>query len=150
VGTVGPENAFQHDGELRRGLARRENEAVFAATEEPQVDAHTRFPFLCECADPHCREYMKLTLNDYRAARRIADFVIAPSHSQPADRVFDTRRRKGLRRFIRRSAVDRRSGTERRVREDGPPGEERRSGKDRRAGTDRRSGSDQVEAPVLN
>ena len=93
--TVGAEHSLHDDGELRRDLARRQNEVVMASGDQPPVAADTRFPFLCECTDPFCGEYMKLTLDEYHSARREREFVTIPTHSRPG--------------FVRRAAKDRRS-----------------------------------------
>jgi hypothetical protein len=56
---------------------RRLNEGIEAATELGAADA----TFLCECADPSCREVIRLKIADYERIR--ADdtrFLVAPSH----------------------------------------------------------------------
>jgi hypothetical protein len=55
---------------------RRLNEGIEAATELGAADA----TFLCECADPSCREVIRLKIADYERIR--ADdtrFLVAPS-----------------------------------------------------------------------
>lgn len=42
-------------------------------------------PFLCECGDPACVEFVRLTLPDYADARRAARPLVAPGH-EPAGR----------------------------------------------------------------
>lgn len=48
-------------------IFREANEGIGDAAEEQPVDM--RIPFICECADPSCREIIPLTLEDYTEIR---------------------------------------------------------------------------------
>ena len=37
-------------------------------------------PFLCECGDPACGEFVRLTLPEYAEARRLAAPLVSPGH----------------------------------------------------------------------
>jgi hypothetical protein len=63
-------------------IFRDANERIRAVAEEHALD---RVPFICECADPSCRELIMLTLAEYREVR--ADphlFVNAVGHDAAA------------------------------------------------------------------
>lgn len=48
-------------------IFREANEGIGEAAEDRQVDM--RIPFICECADPSCREIVPLKLDEYRQIR---------------------------------------------------------------------------------
>ena len=60
---------------------REANETI--ATAARRLAEGERAPFICECADPACRDVLRLTLADYEAARaNSTHFVVAPGHDQ--------------------------------------------------------------------
>ena len=48
---------------------REANEGIREAAEEHLADGDEQVPFLCECADPNCRELVLLTLAEYQLIR---------------------------------------------------------------------------------
>ena len=50
-------------------LFRDANDWIGETAEEYRVEHDSRVPFLCECADPNCREILRLTLDEYRELR---------------------------------------------------------------------------------
>jgi hypothetical protein len=64
-------------------IFREANERIRSAAEG--YDLEGRVPFICECADPGCREIVQLTLDEYRDVRRNGRrFVNAPGHDEAA------------------------------------------------------------------
>ena len=56
------------------------NERISAAADEHGVDA-MRIPFICECADPTCKEIVRLWPEEYREVRSDPRwFLNAPGH----------------------------------------------------------------------
>jgi hypothetical protein len=78
---------------------RAENEAAFREANERIETAAIeldppleRVPFLCECADVHCRETVPLTRQEYERIRADgAVFVVAIGHASEADNVLEER-----------------------------------------------------------
>jgi len=69
-------------------------ESLFRGVNERIAETAARFgaqeaSFVCECADPHCTEFVRATLADYEHARAHgARFILAPGHELPeAERV---------------------------------------------------------------
>jgi hypothetical protein len=67
-----------------------ENEALFRAANERAADWEERDraeavePYFCECADPECREKVKLRGSDYERVRsNSALFFVLPGHEIP-------------------------------------------------------------------
>src|SRR5215212_9003025 len=64
-------------------IFREANEHIEAAAET--YDHSGAVPFICECADPSCREIVPLTLEEYEHIReRPTTFVNVPGHEQVA------------------------------------------------------------------
>lgn len=64
-------------------IFREANEGIGEAAEEHQFA--TRIPFICECADPSCREIIRLTLDEYKQLRSDPrHFVNVPGHEATA------------------------------------------------------------------
>jgi hypothetical protein len=64
------QSAFRNANERMQGLARSH-----------RFDASQRVPFVCECADPNCREIVMLSLTDYEAVRAHAGrFFLVAGH----------------------------------------------------------------------
>ena len=62
---------------------RKANEGIARFAED--VGAEGALPFFCECAEPTCREIVRLTLDDYRQVRSDPrDFVNAVGHQTAA------------------------------------------------------------------
>jgi hypothetical protein len=65
-------------------IFRHANEGIRESAEE--YDIRSRIPFVCECADPKCRVFVRVTLDQYREVRRDPrQFLIAPGHEEGAD-----------------------------------------------------------------
>jgi hypothetical protein len=65
-------------------IFRDANERIREAAEEHGADGRP-VPFVCECADPGCRELLHLTLDEYATVRgHEARFVVAPGHQAAA------------------------------------------------------------------
>ncbi len=63
-------------------IFRKANEEIREAAERLEVE---NVPFICECADPSCREILLLTLEEYREIRTNArHFINAPGHEAAA------------------------------------------------------------------
>ena len=73
-----PERAREGDG--HRQSARRANDEIAAQALELDVPAETVLAFVCECHDPFCREYVKMTASDYETLRFEGDFLLASGH----------------------------------------------------------------------
>lgn len=64
-------------------IFREANEGIGEAAEDFPVA--TRIPFICECADPSCREIVRLTLDEYKQVRSDPrHFVNVPGHEATA------------------------------------------------------------------
>jgi hypothetical protein len=77
-------------GERERRLG--ENEAIFRAVNERMVSWVERTPleevelYFCECADPSCRQKVRLSGSEYERVRSDAThFFVAPGHEVPDD-----------------------------------------------------------------
>jgi hypothetical protein len=64
-----------------------ENEAIFRDANEriesraAELDFEASVPFLCECADPACRELIRLSREEYADVRAAPDrFAVVPAH----------------------------------------------------------------------
>ncbi len=69
-------------------IFRDANEGIRAAAEEHGADF--RVPFICECADPECRELVLLTVEEYRRVRQDPRwFVNALGHQVAAQGAAD-------------------------------------------------------------
>ena len=58
--------------------ARRANDRI--AAKASRLRFRARIPFVCECADPDCREFVLLDLGDFDVARRDGTPVTLPEH----------------------------------------------------------------------
>lgn len=57
------------------------NERIERAARSHQFEESQRVPFICECADPSCRELVMLSLVDYEAVRAHAErFFLVAGH----------------------------------------------------------------------
>jgi hypothetical protein len=60
---------------------RSANERMQRLAQSHRFDATQRVPFICECADPSCRETVMLSLADYEAVRAHANrFFLVAGH----------------------------------------------------------------------
>jgi hypothetical protein len=55
------------------------NDQIFDSAIEYEVTA--AIPFLCECADPKCREIIRLDASEYERIRKSGRSFIAPGHA---------------------------------------------------------------------
>lgn len=63
---------------------REANDGILSIADD-QFEDDERVPFVCECADPNCRELVRMSLDEYRMLR--ADprlFVNVPGHEASA------------------------------------------------------------------
>jgi hypothetical protein len=56
------------------------NERIAASARSHHFDEVTAIPFICECTADDCFDLLRLTLNEFRAARRIGRYIVAPGH----------------------------------------------------------------------
>lgn len=64
-------------------IFRKANEGIREAVEVAEIEG--RLPFICECADPACREIVQMSMAEYRAVRRDARlFLKVPGHEAAA------------------------------------------------------------------
>jgi hypothetical protein len=64
-------------------IFRHANESIGAAAEAEEIE--DRVPFVCECADPACRELVPMTTEEYREVRQDARwFLNVPGHEASA------------------------------------------------------------------
>jgi hypothetical protein len=81
----------EHDGKVDAEQVAR-NDAVFRDANEHiadvanKVGAEDPLPFICECADPACRELIRLSRGQYERVRKDPKrFAIAPGHAEAAE-----------------------------------------------------------------
>ena len=76
---------------VNEALFREGNERMRAWPERQKAPPTDKLGFLCECADPDCREHVSLTRLEYEAVRADAmHFAIVPGHERPdAERVIE-------------------------------------------------------------
>ncbi len=66
---------------LNQSTFRNANERMERAARSHRFEAIQRVPFICECADPSCREIVMLSLVDYEAIRAHPDrFFLVAGH----------------------------------------------------------------------
>jgi hypothetical protein len=69
---------------MNQSRFRSANERIERLARSHHFDTTQRVPFLCECADPTCRETVMLSLADYEAVRTHADrFFLVAGHEDP-------------------------------------------------------------------
>ena len=62
-------------------IFRDANERIEQAAKE--YDRTERVPFICECAEPECRELLTLSLEEYEGVRaESTHFIVLPGHEQ--------------------------------------------------------------------
>jgi hypothetical protein len=59
---------------------RARNERIAAAARRHHFEHEAPVPFLCECSDERCGEFLRMTVNRYAAARGAADYLVVPGH----------------------------------------------------------------------
>jgi hypothetical protein len=73
--------------ELRLSAARQENESLSNTVRGLESLHRSALIFLCECQNPYCSEFVKLTLREYDALRHAEGAILHPDHqSTTADR----------------------------------------------------------------
>lgn len=66
---------------LNQSTFRSANERIGRAARSHHFEPSQRVPFICECADPSCRELVLISLVDYEAVRAHPDrFFLAGGH----------------------------------------------------------------------
>jgi hypothetical protein len=69
---------------MNQSAFRGANERMQRLARSHRFDATQRVPFVCECADPNCRETVMLSLADYEAVRAHAErFFLVAGHEDP-------------------------------------------------------------------
>jgi hypothetical protein len=84
-----PGNAVNTDGIVARRseLVRLQNARIAAAARAHHFGSHSPVPFVCECDDGECHEFVTLTLPEYEAHRERRASLLAPGHATaPTDR----------------------------------------------------------------
>jgi hypothetical protein len=78
---------------LNQSTFRDANERIERAAQSHRFEPDQRVPFICECADPRCRELVMLSLADYEAVRAYAErFFLAAGHEdadEPHERILE-------------------------------------------------------------
>jgi hypothetical protein len=64
----------------RRLEVRAGNDRIAQAAQRNKFDRDTPVPFLCECDDPGCREFVRATLGQYEQTRAAGGDLTAPAH----------------------------------------------------------------------
>lgn len=67
---------------LRLPAIRHENDGLRTMAAELDLPGTSPFIFLCECRDPLCGEYIRLTLDEYDAQRGEHGFVLGAGHKR--------------------------------------------------------------------
>jgi hypothetical protein len=71
---------------LNQSTFRSANERIERAAQSHHFEASQRVPFMCECADPSCREVVMLALADYEALRKHPDrFFLIAGHEEEGE-----------------------------------------------------------------
>ena len=82
----GDDEARAHKIALNQSTFRSANERIERAAQNHHFEASQRVPFICECADPSCRELVMLSLADYEAVRAFPQrFFLVAGHEDPEE-----------------------------------------------------------------
>jgi len=73
------------DGEHRSDAARRGNVRLLTAARELELRQDVRLVFVCECRDPDCVEYVRLTLTEHDGSRNSGGVILYPGHRPAAE-----------------------------------------------------------------
>lgn len=78
----------------RNEVVFRDANEILEGRREELTEIAGRTPFLCECADPYCKEVVLLSLGEYERIRSAANrFFLAPGHrSRESEPVEETDR----------------------------------------------------------
>jgi hypothetical protein len=91
--TTGDDEARAGKIALNQSTFRSANERIERAAQSHHFDPNQRVPFICECADPRCRELVMLSLADYEAVRAHPErFFLAAGHEdvdEPHERILE-------------------------------------------------------------
>jgi hypothetical protein len=68
------------------------NQRIAASARSHHFGDTTAIPFICECATDGCSELLRLTLTEFKAARRVGRYLTAPDHSFTGARHLHTER----------------------------------------------------------
>jgi hypothetical protein len=66
----------------RSELVRAGNARVLAAAERHRFEVDAPLPVLCECDDDECREFVRATVAEVRAAQAQERAILAPDHGR--------------------------------------------------------------------
>ncbi|HVU76882.1 MAG TPA: hypothetical protein VHC67_04820 [Gaiellaceae bacterium] len=64
-------------------LVRIQNARIAASARTHHFDSHSPVPFVCECEDADCREFVTLTLPEYDGYRAHALYLVSLDHPFP-------------------------------------------------------------------
>jgi hypothetical protein len=85
MGTAGLDRLSEERIARNDALFRDANEGIEASAVELDWDDEDRIPFICECADRECQNFVRLTLPEYEQIRaRPRTFLNAPGHQVAA------------------------------------------------------------------
>jgi hypothetical protein len=69
---------------MNQSAFRTANERVEGKAAQHRFETRQRAPFICECADPNCREIVMLSLEDYEQIRAHPTwFLLVAGHEDP-------------------------------------------------------------------
>jgi hypothetical protein len=66
--------------QLRHVETRVRNRRIATSARQHRWARTVAVPFICECSDDRCEALVRLTLNEYVAARDASDYLVAPGH----------------------------------------------------------------------
>lgn len=64
----------------RKALVQAGNDRVVAAAQRHHFEDTDPLPVICECDEDDCREFVRATVAEIRAARDRGDLIFAPGH----------------------------------------------------------------------
>lgn len=80
----------------RQDATRLANDRIALSAESHRFDRDAAVPFMCECDDALCTEFVPLTQPEYGTARRRADVFTVPGHTVAGARLVQVTREYAL------------------------------------------------------
>lgn len=77
---MAPAPSPQGSSASRATTMRARNERIGASARRHHFAYDAPVPFLCECSEAACVDLVRITLEQYAAARELADYIAAPGH----------------------------------------------------------------------
>ena len=65
---------------LRRDDVKSRNELLTERARRHRFYSETRLPLICECDNPNCAEFVRITADEYQATRSDGYYVVHPGH----------------------------------------------------------------------